>query len=153
MTDCTHPRSRQANRCRACQLAYLNSPELADRRREGMARHWSNPANVMAAREKIRAVTAATMADPVKLERKREHGRRQFRDHLSRPDVVAKNQAPEVRKRAGAKASATKLRDIPPAMRDEYKRLIRSKLIPAAEAKQIILDQFKRQMGAGKATA
>jgi hypothetical protein len=66
---------------------------------------------------------------------------------------VAKCQAPEVRKRAGAKASATKLRDIPPAMRDEYKRLIRSKLIPAAEAKQIILDQFKRQMGAGKATA
>ena len=147
--DCPHPKSRGAKRCRACCLAYLNSsPEVAARRREAMDRHWSNPANIMAAREKIRAVTAATMADPAKVERKREHGRRQFRDHLSRPEVVAKCQAPEVRKRAGEKASATKLRDIPPHLRGEYRTLVRGGNVNAAEAKALILQQFKRSFGA-----
>ncbi len=72
------------------------------------------------------------------MERKREHGRRQYRDCLSRPDVLAKNRAPEVRKAAGRKTSETRMAWCPPELRAEYRTLIHSKLIPAAEARRII---------------
>lgn len=66
MTDCTHPRSRGAKRCRSCSTAFLNSdPAAKAKRKEGLARYWSNPANVLAAREKIRAVTADRLTDPI----------------------------------------------------------------------------------------
>lgn len=144
MTDCPHPKSAKAKRCRACSIAHMNSdPAIAAKRAAGRKAYFDQPGVRMEYRERMRAITAATMADPVKMERKREHGRRVYRDVLSRPDIVAKQQAPEVRKRAGLKRTATVLRDIPPHLRDEYKALIRSKLIPAAQAREIILGQWK----------
>ena len=149
MTDCTHPRSRGAKRCRSCQLAWLNSdPAIRLRQAEAVRAHHAKPEVKLANRERLRTMMAEKMQDPAEQERRREHGRRQYRDFLSRPDVVAKTTSPEVRKRAGAKRSATVLRDIPPHLRDEYRALTRSGNVNAAEAKQIILDQFKRQMGA-----
>lgn len=144
MSDCPHPKSRKAKRCRACQFEWLRSdPDVAEKRRAGLQAYFDKPGIKMAYRERIKAVTAATLADPAKMERKREHGRRQARDVLSRPEVVAKTCSPEVRKRAGAKRTATTLRDIPPHLRDEYRSLIRSKLLKAAEAKEIILGQYR----------
>lgn len=147
MSDCPHPKSRKAKRCRACQLAtLLTDPAIAERRRAGQQAYFDRPGVRMAYRERIKAVTAATLLDPAKMERKREHGRRQARDILSRPDVVAKTCSPEVRKRAGAKRTATTLRDIPPHLRDEYRSLIRSKLLKAAEAKEMILNQYRAEI-------
>lgn len=150
MIDCQHPRSRKAKRCRACQLAALNSdPAVKERRLARIREHYADPAVRFAARERVRALTARCMADPRIVESKREHGRRQWREHLSRPDVIAKNLSPEIRKRAGAKRTATVLRDIPSSLRAEYLQLVRSRKATAAEAKAIILDKFKRRFGAG----
>ena len=138
MTDCTHPRSRGAKRCRACSVAYLNSsPEAAARRREGLARHWSDPANVEEARQRMIAVTAATMADPIQAERRREHGRRQHREYLSRPDVVERCLSAEARKKAGEARTRTVLAWCPPEKLARYRRLAASG-IGAARAREVV---------------
>jgi len=96
----------------------------------------------------MRKALAASMADPEQLERRREHGRWLRANVLTRPDVVAKTVSPEVNAKRAASLSATRMRDIPAAMRDEYRRLVVTKKVPAAEAKAIILDQWKKQIAA-----
>lgn len=154
MTECTHPRSRGAARCRSCSAKHMaNDPEIQRRRREGIQRYHAQPGVKIEYRERQRRMMEKVKADPEQMEKRREHGHWLRANVLTRPDVVAKTLSAETRKKRGASISALRMRDIPAAYRDEYQRLIRSKRIPAAEAKQIILDQFKRQMGAGKATA
>lgn len=140
---CEHPRSAKAKRCRACQLTHLNSnPEFRARQKAAVRAHYAKPENLMAAREKMRRINAEILQRPERRQQLREHGRRQAREVLNTPEGRARSEAPEVRARAGAKRSATVLRDIPPSMRDEYRSLTKSG-IRAAEAKRIILDQFK----------
>lgn len=146
---CPHPKSRKATRCRACQIAHLNSdPQVIANRNAAIVQRFSDPVVRDQARTRVRALTAAKLADPEQYERLREHGRRIYRDVLSRPDVIAKCQAPEVRARAGRKRTATVLGDIPPRLRAEYRRLKATKLIPAAEAKAIILAQYQKELDA-----
>ncbi|APL94118.1 hypothetical protein [Sphingobium indicum] len=149
MTDCTHPRSRGAKRCKSCSAKHMaTDPEIQRRRREGIRRHCAKPGTILAKRETLRRTMEKVRATPEHQEMLREHGKRLARDVLTRPDVVAKTLSPETNAKRAASLSATRLRDIPHAMRDEYRVLTESKRIPAAEAKQIILDQFKRQIGA-----
>ncbi len=149
MTECTHPRSKGAKRCRACQFAHMTGDrDIAARRLAAIKAHHAKPEVKLANRERLRLMMADKMQDPAEVERRREHGRRQYRDFLSRPDVMAKTLSPEVRKRASEKRTATMLRDIPASMRGEYLELVRSKNVNAAEAKAIILDQWKKQIAA-----
>jgi len=120
------------------------------RRRAGIATLFSDPAYVEEHRERLRKTMTAKLEDPAFVERKREHGRRQYRDHLSRPEVQAKAHGPEARSKAGRKTSETRLAWCPPEMRDEYRRLIRSKLIPAAEARRIIESEIAGTVEHGK---
>lgn len=53
---------------------------------------------------------------------------------------------PEAMERRARAASATKLAWCPPELRDEYRRLIYSKRLPSAEAREIVLAQHERDM-------
>ena len=123
-------------------------PEIQRKRLEGIRRHNAQPGVRLQKRETLRRTMEEVRARPEHQEMLREHGKRLARDVLTRPDVVAKTLSPETSAKRAASLSTTRMRDIPAALRDEYRHLTESKRIPAAEAKQIILDQFKRQMGA-----
>lgn len=149
MTECTHPRSKGAKRCKPCSAKHMaTDPEIQRRRREGIQRYHQKPGVKLEYRERMRKALAASMADPEQLERRREHGRWLRANVLTRPDVVAKTVSPEVNAKRAASLSATRMRDIPAAMRDEYRRLVVTKKVPAAEVKAIILDQWKKQIAA-----
>jgi len=123
-------------------------PEIQRRRREGIRRYHAQPGVKIEYRERQRRMMEKVKADPEQMEKRRQQGHWLRENVLTRPDVVEKTLSAETRQKRGASISALRMRDIPAAFRDEYQRLVRSKRIPAAEAKQIILDQFKRQMGA-----
>ncbi|WP_066703908.1 hypothetical protein [Sphingobium amiense] len=123
-------------------------PEIQRRRREGIARHHAKPGVKLEYRERMRKVMEKVKADPALMEKRREHGRWLHANVLTRPDVVEKTLAPETREKRAATLSATRMRDIPGAYRDEYRRLVASKKATAAEAKAIILEQFKRDIAA-----
>lgn len=143
---CPHPHGKKAKRCRACQLAYINSdPSVKARQRAGVLKHNADPM-VREAKRKLLANHIANMSDEER-ERRRAHGKRIFRDVLNTPEVIAKLLSPETRKRAGEKRTATVLRDIPPYLRGDYKALVRSNNVNAAEARQIILAQYRRDIG------
>ncbi|MFK4794914.1 hypothetical protein [Sphingobium sp. ZW T5_29] len=154
MTECTHPKSRGALRCRSCAAKHMaTDPDIQRRRREGIQRYHAQPGVKIEYRERQRRMMEKVQADPVEMEKRRERGHWLRANVLTRADVVEKTLSEETRRKRGATISALRMRDIPAALREEYRRLVHSKRIPAAEAKQIILDQFKRQMGAKKATA
>lgn len=106
MTDCPHPKSPRAKRCRSCNCKAL----------------WADPAYRAAQQERGRII---------------------HREILSRPDVVAKRQAPALRKLVGSKRTATTLAAIPAHLRPEYRWLKRSHRMAAAQAREIILGQWK----------
>lgn len=138
MSDCLHPKSRNAKRCRACQLAYINSsPEIKAKAKAAIRAHYADPVNMEKARAKLARVMAQIMADPEEVERRREHGRRIYRDVLSKPEVIAKHQAPEVRAKAGKKRTATVLSWCPTDKLKRYRQLSASG-IGAAKAKEIV---------------
>lgn len=135
--------------CRGCKLAALRSdPAIEARRVAAVGSYHARPAVKRALAERIAAVREAIAGDPIQAERRREHGRRQFREFLSRPDVRARNMDPETRRRAGAKVAETRLAAIPLAYRAQYRVLIRSKRMLAAEARariaEIIAEDARR---------
>lgn len=81
----------------------------------------------------------AQWADPAYRAAQVERGRIAHRNNLSRPDVVAKRQAPALRKLVGAKRTATTLAAIPAHLRSEYRWLKKVHGFHAAEAREIIL--------------
>lgn len=128
MTDCTHPRSRRAKRCKPCALKAL----------------WSDP--------DFRARKGRQSGDILR-RLKQDPEFRAKEDAARRRNVVVMNATrrpltDEERALRNKRVSARKLSWCPPALREEYKWLVKAKRIPAAEAKQIILDQFKRQIQA-----
>lgn len=145
MTECTHPKSRKAKRCRSCAAKWMNSdPATHARRLQGIRAHYDDPDNRAKARKKVQDLTKRVMADPEMVERKREHGRRIYRDVLSRPDVRAKNLSPEVRAQAGRSRSDTVLAWCPPEYRDLYRELWRSRNASGAEARRMIEEMIAR---------
>lgn len=132
---CHKPLSRQntTGYCRAHVSAFnLSKPEVRARQRAGIKRrHAVDPAFLDALRRRARALGE----DPDINARRTQH----FKDARYWEKGVIASSKPEVRARAAKRASATRLAWCPPEYRDEYRRLIRSKRIPAAEARQIIL--------------
>ncbi len=133
--DCGGPVSRQSKgRCKPCQIAYMQSdPEIAERRRAAIKRHCAQP-EVKSARA-LRLRNYLQNMPESDREKRREHGRRQYRDCLSRPDVVAKTLAPEVRRRAGRARTDTVLAWCPPELRETYRELIRRNGLSASDAR------------------
>lgn len=125
---CPHPKSKGALRCRSCNCkAQWADPEFRARK------------NAISG-----AVLRRLKQDPEFLA-KEDAGRRRS---VVVMNATRRTLTAEQRAIAGRKQSARKLSWCPPALRDEYRRLVRRKRIPAAEAKRIILDQFKRQLNA-----
>jgi hypothetical protein len=123
----------------------MNSdPAVQARRLEGIRAYYDDPENRAKAREKVRKLTARVMANPEMVERKREHGRRTYRDVLSRPDVREKNLSPEVRAKAGRARSDTVLAWCPPEYRDLYRQLWRSRNVSAVEARRMVEEQIAK---------
>lgn len=128
--------------CRSC-IAKRNNADPAMRAKQVAAvkAFHADPA-VKAGYAQRRADRNRNLSDAER-EQRRAHGRHQAAHVLSRPDVRAKILAPDARSRAGAARSATVLRDIPEAYRDEYRALCRSGNMSAPEAKAAILAQVK----------
>lgn len=153
MTDCTHPRSKGAKRCKSCSAKHMAAdPEIRRKRLEGIRRHNAQPGVRLQKRETLRRTMEEVRARPEHQQWLKDHGHRIGVAAQQSPEALAKIRSPEARAKRAASVSAHRMRDIPVALRDEYRVLTETKRIPAAEAKQIILDQFKRQIGAGKAT-
>jgi len=126
--ECTHPHTPRAKRCRKCAIAAL----------------WADP-EFRARKNRISGqVLLRLKQDPEFLAKEDAARRRNVR-------VMNATRRPRTKEEldlAAKRQSARKLSWCPPALRSEYRGLVKSKRIPAAEAKRIILDMFKRQIGA-----
>lgn len=149
--ECIHPKSKGAQRCRSCAVKFMaTDPDIQRRRREGIARYHAQPGVKLEYRERLRKTMERVRSDPIHQEKLRAHGHWLAENVLRRPDVQAACQTPEARAKRAARLSATRMRDIPQSMRAEYRRLVHSKRIPAAEAKEMVLEEYRAQMRAGQ---
>lgn len=134
--DCPHqlgPKNT-SGRCRPCLAKHLNSdPDVARRRREGIARRMADPEH-----------RAAHLARVAELNRNlpehvRESRRRHGKLKAAKLAEVARNMSAESRAKAGRSRSDTVLAWCPPEWRDRYRDL-KKRGRRASEAKHIILD-------------
>lgn len=131
--------AKPTTHCRRCSIMrHRGDPVIEAKRVTNLRARYDDPAYVEAHRERLRVAIATARKRPEFMAWLREHGRRQYRDVLSRPDVVAKHQDPAVRKEAGRRASNTRLAWCPPELRDEYRFLIKTHHMPAVEARALI---------------
>lgn len=93
--------------------------------------------------ERTSAGTRASLLDPVKLKARQENGRRCGMLGLGVQRLGAGHPA---RIAAGRKLSETRMGWCPLEYRDEYRRLVRSKLVSAAEARRMIEDMIAADM-------
>jgi hypothetical protein len=125
--------------CRSCIAKRNNaSPELQQRRKDAITAFHADPTVKAGYRERMR-VRNRDLSDAER-EKRREHGRRQYRDVLSRPDIQSRTQSAEARAKRGAAVSAAAYRDIPEGQRDEVRRLVRGGMATAAEARAIVAE-------------
>lgn len=80
------------------------------------------------------------------LPQSKEAKRRRYTPEFQRAGVEAMKALPDVRARANAKMSATKLAWCPPHLRDEYRHLTQRKAFSAAEARAMIEEQNELEM-------
>lgn len=126
--DCPHPHSPRAKRCKPCANKAL----------------WADPA-FRARKNRISGQTLLRLKQDPEFRAKEDAARRR------NVAIMNANRRPRTAEElaiAAKRQSARKLSWCPPALRDEYRALVRSKRIPAAEARQMILAQYKRQIGA-----
>lgn len=145
MTDCPHPKSAKAKRCRSCSAKHMNSrPDAKEKRLAGMAAYYSRPENLAKAQERTRKLNDRLMQDPAHVEKLRQNGMRLVREVLTQPEIRARIYSPEVCARRGKAIAAAKLAHIPEQYREEYKALVRGGNVNAAEAREIIMRQAAR---------
>ena len=133
--------AKSKGRCRPCSMKRINSdPVLTAKREAAIAVYGASP--------KGRATSAANMRrynlnlSPAERAARSERGKRTAREVLTRPDVMARSHGPEARRKAGLARTETVLGWCPPHLRDEYRRLLHKKHIPAAEARKMIETQI-----------
>jgi len=124
--------------CQSCNgrrtaLMLHADPVMRERRREGVSRHFAVPGNGMRRTEQLRA-RIATMPQEER-EARAAWGRKLQRDVLSRPDVIAKRNAPASRAKAAEKRVDRALAWCPPRLRGQYRDLIYRKHFSATEAR------------------
>lgn len=144
--DCPTTISTQSKsgRCHPCAMRSFNSDPVAlAKRKAAITAYWDRPGVREARGRKLAARNRAMPQE--QRDKLRPHGRRIYAEHLNTPEARARSMAPEARARAAAKQTDTKLADIPPHRRGEYRRLCSSQRLSAADAKRIILDDEKRK--------
>lgn len=137
-SDCPAPISRKSKgRCRPCSARYMNTnTEIIAKRAVSVA--------IALARPEVKAASAARLRRYLDnmpeehRERRREHGRRQYANVLSRPDVLEKSSSQDARARAGRAHTDRRLGWCPPERRVEYRDLIYKHHMRAAEAREMI---------------
>lgn len=136
-------RGNTSGYCNPClNRARAKDPGFRAKQRAGIRRKLErDPAFLDALRERARA----SLRDPAILERRTRHWRGLAVWHLGN---AAQPKGSESRMRAGRGVSEHRMAWCPRECRDEYRRLVRSKGIPAAEARAIILAQHEREMTA-----
>jgi len=136
--DCPAPISTQSQgRCRSCAALRLNrDPGIINRRNRAIHVHFEKPGVREASAKRLAEYMANMPEDERK--RRRENGHRLFREVLSRPDVRAKSNSPEAKRKAGEGRTNTVLAWCPPDLRGRYRDLIHSSGLSAAEARQLI---------------
>lgn len=123
--------------CRACNAHRLNNdPAIRERMIEGRTAYFARPGVKEGYAQRI-AAYMANMPDAER-EKRRERGRRVYRDVLSTPEVRARTMSPDARARAGRSRTDTVLAWCPPELRDHYRFLIRQHHYSAAEARKVI---------------
>jgi hypothetical protein len=132
----------QGNGC-PCFTRFLNrDPAVHAARVAGIRSKFTDPVH----REKMARVARRngqkSAADPEHLERLREHGRR-LAPLLRTPEALARMAA--VRAANGRKVSETRLGWCPPAWRDRYRHLMRSKRLSASSARAQILAAVEKE--------
>lgn len=140
--DCGTEISRSAKgRCRPCGAAYVNgSAEIKARRADAIRAKFRDPNHAAKMRVVARENGKKASQDPLHRQWLKANGKRLYRDILSRPDIREKNIA-------AIRANSHKITEhflgwCPPEWRDEYRYLIRTKRMLAAEAKAVILAQI-----------
>lgn len=149
--DCSGPISRKSKtgRCKPCSARHINaSPELTAKRKAGIERYHAQPG----VRERCAANFAAYNRNmpPEHRERRRQHGLRVAREVLARPDVLARSNSPEAKRKAGAARTERLLGWCPPELRDQYRQLCASQRLSAAEARRIIEAEIPGTVEHGK---
>ncbi|WP_125997852.1 hypothetical protein [Sphingobium yanoikuyae] len=126
MTECTHPRSKGAKRCRSCNCkAMWADPDFRARKAR------SNAATL----EKLRQ-------DPAFIERERKRQVDGLQIMLER----GTQHTPEAIAKRARTFTARRLSWCPPHLRREYIRLMTNKHLPASEAREVILNQWRTEM-------
>lgn len=124
--ECTHPRSASAKKCRSCHLK----------------EKWADPHFRARHAERNRQTLALKRQDPEWVARQNERlaaGRRKAVETgaIHNPEASAK---------AGRTYSARMLGWCPPHLRAEYRRLVIRGHFKAAEAREIILNQYDAEL-------
>lgn len=133
--------AKPTTHCRSCTAIRLREdPEIAERRKNALKKVLSDPINKQRRIERLRAVMQERHQDPEFMEMRREQGRRLQQELRQRPDLRARSLTPEARAKAAKASVAKKLAWCPIEYRDAYMKLLRSGRVPAAQARQMILD-------------
>lgn len=120
--------------------AIAQRPEWREAQRAGIVRGLqANPERKDRLREQIQAVGMLPQA----VEARRQ---RFLTERIWERGIATLAANPELRALSGKRQSNTKMAWCPRELRDEYKRLVYSQKIPAAEAKAMILEQHERDM-------
>jgi hypothetical protein len=136
--------AKPTTHCRRCVIMSVSkSPEAEARRIAGIRAKHADPEFRAAHAKRLAESVAKASKDPAFIERRREHGRRQYENCLSRSDVRARNAAPEVRKAASRKTSAKRLAWCPEDLREHYLYLLYTQHIRAAEARVMIEEMIE----------
>lgn len=138
-------RGNRSGLCRSC-VARRNGRDPAVRARISQVLSMalrSDPAKLAAAQERARRALALPQA--------REGAARMRETSQSWRKAQIASQTREARSKAGRTATATRLAWCPPHLRADYKHLLYSKGLRAAEARAIIEDQHAREISAMRA--
>lgn len=127
---CTHPKSAGAQRCKPCSLKAK----------------WADPHFRAKQAAGARKALTALRSDPAFMERQQARlAKGTATIHATKPHLE-----PEVLARRGRTFSARRLGWCPPYLRGAYRELL-AKHFPAAEAREIILQQFDADLRARRA--
>lgn len=135
-------RNNRSGYCkRHVSAAMAQNPAWREAQREGAKRALlANPTRLDALRARVRARNTSSEHRAWAADRARQIGLAEIgRTTAHTPEAVAKR---------SASCTATKLAWCPPHLREDYRRLIRTKHIRAAEAREIILAQEQAEIAA-----
>ncbi|MFC0305171.1 hypothetical protein [Rhizorhabdus histidinilytica] len=125
--------AKPTSHCRRCNAIAVNaSPDHRAKCSAAMRERYQDAAFKAEHTEKVRHAIKRAAKDPEWLARKREVGRR-----YGAPNLLS-GHTTESRRKAGPRISATKLSHIPEHLRDEYRKLSRTKGLTKAERIEVI---------------